>query len=217
MFFLLITCALLFFHLSLLWSLYCRHLEMSPLRLWTRLDNLGSPTFQGTTIYYVHRHTRCNNYKYWLKFLVNSDMHHLLCIKDLKKCRKKWFDPLLISHIKRSMKMWLLMHIDTNAPNGSKNFQEHLGHFISGQNHFQNVRLIHINLCTIGWYEVIGKKDLSKPLHFFLSKTLLLLSKLLSFYRTHFYLVSSEIFLFIGPRSTFIKWKVQVINSAISC
>ncbi|KAL3806107.1 hypothetical protein ACJIZ3_000023 [Penstemon smallii] len=67
--------------------------------------------------------------------------------------------------------------------NGSKNFQEHLEHFVSEQkSHFQIVfDRLRINQYSIDWSEVIDKKDLSKPLRFFLSKSLLFLSKLLFF------------------------------------
>ncbi|KAL4194845.1 hypothetical protein AMTRI_Chr05g61540 [Amborella trichopoda] len=65
-----------------------------------------------------------------------------------------------------------------------KNFQEHLEHFVSEQkNRFQVVfdRLC-INQHLIDWSEVIDKQDLSKSLHFFLSKSLLFLSKSLPFF-----------------------------------
>ncbi|KAJ9556433.1 hypothetical protein OSB04_011047 [Centaurea solstitialis] len=54
---------------------------------------------------------------------------------------------------------------------GSKNFQEHLEHFVSKQkSHFQVVfDRLRINQYSIDWSEVIDKKDLSKPLRFFLS------------------------------------------------
>ncbi|THG16604.1 hypothetical protein TEA_021374 [Camellia sinensis var. sinensis] len=67
--------------------------------------------------------------------------------------------------------------------NGSKNFQEHLEHFVSEQkSRFQVVfDRLRINQYSIDWSEVIDKKDLSKPLRFFLSKSLLFLSKLLFF------------------------------------
>nr|YP_010287005.1 hypothetical protein RF2 [Limnobium laevigatum]YP_010287022.1 hypothetical protein RF2 [Limnobium laevigatum]UKT61085.1 hypothetical protein RF2 [Limnobium laevigatum]UKT61086.1 hypothetical protein RF2 [Limnobium laevigatum] len=59
-------------------------------------------------------------------------------LSNLKKSQKKWFDPL-ISRTERSMNR------DRDAyrykgSNGSKNFQEHLEHFVSEQkNHFQVV------------------------------------------------------------------------------
>ena len=80
------------------------------------------------------------------------------------------------------------MNRDPNAyrykwSNGSKNFQEHLEHFVSEQkSHFQVVfDRLRINQYSIDWSEVIDKKDLSKSLRFFLSKFLLFLSKLLFF------------------------------------
>lgn len=82
------------------------------------------------------------------------------------------------------------MNRDPNAyrykwSNGSKNFQEHLEHFISEQKsrfHFQVVfDRLRINQYSIDWSEVIDKKDLSKSLPFFLSKLLLFLSKFLLF------------------------------------
>lgn len=79
---------------------------------------------------------------------------------------------------------------------GSKNFQEH---FVSEQkSRFQVVfDRLRINQYSIDWSEVIDKKDLSKPLRFFLSKLLL-------FCLTHFLfcLSVSGISPFIGPRST---------------
>ncbi|KAJ9545708.1 hypothetical protein OSB04_025415 [Centaurea solstitialis] len=66
---------------------------------------------------------------------------------------------------------------------GSKNFQEHLEHFVSKQkSRFQVVfDRLRINQYSIDWSEVIDKKDLSKPLRFFLSKLLLFLSNSLPF------------------------------------
>nr|YP_009417571.1 hypothetical chloroplast RF21 [Erythronium sibiricum]AQD17429.1 hypothetical chloroplast RF21 [Erythronium sibiricum] len=91
--------------------------------------------------------------------------------------QKKWFDPL-ISRTERSMNR------DPDAyrykwSNGSKNFQEHLEHFISDQkNRFQVVfDRLRINQYSIDWSEAIDKQDLSKSLRFFLSKSLPFLSK----------------------------------------
>ena len=68
--------------------------------------------------------------------------------------------------------------------NGSKNFQEHLEHFVSEQKRrFQVVfGRLRINQYSIDWSEVIDKQDLSKSLRFFLSKSLLFLSKSLRFF-----------------------------------
>nr|YP_009127486.1 hypothetical chloroplast RF21 [Indigofera tinctoria]YP_009127503.1 hypothetical chloroplast RF21 [Indigofera tinctoria]AHY33101.1 hypothetical chloroplast RF21 [Indigofera tinctoria]AHY33119.1 hypothetical chloroplast RF21 [Indigofera tinctoria] len=117
------------------------------------------------------------NHRTIMKYTINQ---HL---SNLKKSQKKWFDPLiLISRTERSMNR------DPNAyrykwSNGSKNFQEHLDHFISEQNsRFQVVfDRLRINQYSIDWSEVIDKKDLSKSLCFFLSKLLLFLSKFLLF------------------------------------
>nr|YP_009656936.1 hypothetical chloroplast RF2 [Medicago minima]QCO73779.1 hypothetical chloroplast RF2 [Medicago minima] len=98
------------------------------------------------------------------------------------------------------------MNKDPNAykykwSNGSKNFQEHLDHFISEQNsRFQVVfdpfqvvfDRLHMNAYSIDWSEVIDKKKsfyflskslyfLSKSPYFFLSKFLPFLSKFLPF------------------------------------
>ncbi|OWK25813.1 hypothetical protein AJ87_00925 [Rhizobium yanglingense] len=76
------------------------------------------------------------NHRTIMKYTINP---HL---SNLKKGQKKWFDPLIfISRTERSMNR------DPNAyrykwSNGSKNFQEHLEHFISEQKshfHFQVV------------------------------------------------------------------------------
>nr|YP_010463736.1 Ycf2 [Sedum bulbiferum]YP_010463753.1 Ycf2 [Sedum bulbiferum]UUL70648.1 Ycf2 [Sedum bulbiferum]UUL70665.1 Ycf2 [Sedum bulbiferum] len=121
------------------------------------------------------------NHRTLMKYTINQ---HLL---NLKKSQKKWFDPLIwISRTERSMNR------DPNADrykgsNGSKNFQEHLEHFVSEQkSHFQVVfdRLLR-NQYSIDWSEVIDKKDLSKSL-LFLSKLLLFLSKSLPFFFVSF-------------------------------
>ncbi|TYH49372.1 hypothetical protein ES332_D10G131600v1, partial [Gossypium tomentosum] len=84
----------------------------------------------------------------------------------------------------------------TNGPTGSKNFQEHLEHFVSEQKSRFQVVLdrLRINPYSIDWSEVIDKKDLSKLLRFFLSKLLLFLSKLLLFLSNSlpFFFVSFE-------------------------
>ncbi|KAL9990473.1 Protein Ycf2 [Helianthus debilis subsp. tardiflorus] len=66
---------------------------------------------------------------------------------------------------------------------GSNNFQEHLEHFVSEQKSRLQVVFdrLRINPYSIDWSEVIDKKDLSKPLRFFLSKLLLFLSNSLPF------------------------------------
>nr|YP_009130085.1 hypothetical chloroplast RF21 [Campynema lineare]YP_009130102.1 hypothetical chloroplast RF21 [Campynema lineare]AJV88554.1 hypothetical chloroplast RF21 [Campynema lineare]AJV88572.1 hypothetical chloroplast RF21 [Campynema lineare]QKE31341.1 Ycf2 [Campynema lineare]QKE31358.1 Ycf2 [Campynema lineare] len=118
-------------------------------------DQIGNDTLNHITI---------------MKYMINQ---HL---SNLKKSQKKWFDPL-ISRTERSMNR------DPDAyrykwSNGSKNFQEHLEHFISEQkNRFQVVfDRLRINQYSIDWSEAIDKQDLSKLLRFFLSKSLLLLS-----------------------------------------
>nr|ATL60156.1 Ycf2 [Sipanea sp. Rova et al. 1981] len=117
------------------------------------------------------------NHRTLMKYTINQ---HL---SNLKKSQKKWLDPLiLISRTKRSMNR----HPDSyryKGSNGSKNFQEHLEHFVSEQKSRFQVMFdrLRINQYSIDWSEVIDKKDLSKPLRFFLSKSLLFLSKLLFF------------------------------------
>ncbi|PIM97056.1 hypothetical protein CDL12_30481 [Handroanthus impetiginosus] len=85
-------------------------------------------------------------------------------LTNLKKSQKKWFDPfILISRIERSMN-WDPDTYRYKWSNGSKNFQEHLEHFVSEQkSRFQIVfdQLL-INQCD--WSEFIDKKNLSvKP------------------------------------------------------
>nr|AWI72872.1 Ycf2 [Lacmellea panamensis] len=117
------------------------------------------------------------NHRTIMKYTINQ---HL---SNLKKSQKKWFDPLiLISRTERSMNR----NPDAYRykwSNGSKNFQEHLEHFVSEQKSRFQVMFdrLRINQYSIDWSEVIDKKDLSKPLRFFLSKSLLFLSKLLFF------------------------------------
>nr|AEX93966.1 hypothetical chloroplast RF21 [Haworthia cymbiformis] len=112
----------------------------------------------------------------------NDTLNHITIMKytinqrlsNLKKSQKKWFDPL-ISRTERSMNR------DPDAyrykwSNGSKNFQEHLEHFVSEQkNRFQFQVVfdrLRINQYSIDWPEAIDKQDLSKSLRFFLSKSL---------------------------------------------
>nr|YP_011009761.1 hypothetical chloroplast RF21 [Sieruela rutidosperma]YP_011009778.1 hypothetical chloroplast RF21 [Sieruela rutidosperma]WPW43020.1 hypothetical chloroplast RF21 [Sieruela rutidosperma]WPW43038.1 hypothetical chloroplast RF21 [Sieruela rutidosperma] len=134
----------------------------------------------------------------------NDTLNHRTIMKDtinqhlsnLKKSQKKWFDPLIfLSRTERSINR------DPNAyrykwSNGSKNFQEHLEHFVSERkSRFQVVfDRLRINQYSIDWSEVIDKKDLSKSLRFFLSKLLLFLSKLLLFLSNSlpFFFVSFE-------------------------
>nr|YP_009557586.1 hypothetical protein RF2 [Macarthuria keigheryi]QBC72345.1 hypothetical protein RF2 [Macarthuria keigheryi] len=119
------------------------------------------------------------NHRTIRKYTINQHLSNL----NLKKSQKKWFDPLIfISRTER------FMNRDPDAYrykwfNGSKNFQEHLEHFVSEQkSRFQVVfDRLRINQYSIDWSEVIDKKDLSKSLRFFLSKSLLFLSKLLLF------------------------------------
>nr|YP_010615629.1 Ycf2 [Smilax astrosperma]YP_010615647.1 Ycf2 [Smilax astrosperma]WAU46817.1 Ycf2 [Smilax astrosperma]WAU46835.1 Ycf2 [Smilax astrosperma] len=119
----------------------------------------------------------------------NDTLNHITIMKytinqhlsNLKKSQKKWFDPL-ISRTERSMNRYPDAY-RYKWSNGSKNFQEHLEHFISEQkNRFQVVfDRLRINQYSIDWSEAIDKQDLSKSLRFFLSKSLLFLSKLLPF------------------------------------
>nr|QJS52105.1 Ycf2 [Vicia bungei] len=105
-----------------------------------------------------------------------------------KKSQNKCFDPLLFLYgTERSVNK------DPNAykykwSKGSKNFQEHLDHFISEQNsRFQIVfNQLHMNAYSIDWSEVIDKKDFSKSLCFFLSKLLPFLSNSLPFFFVSF-------------------------------
>nr|YP_009746273.1 hypothetical chloroplast RF21 [Pontederia crassipes]YP_009746290.1 hypothetical chloroplast RF21 [Pontederia crassipes]QIH96482.1 hypothetical chloroplast RF21 [Pontederia crassipes]QIH96499.1 hypothetical chloroplast RF21 [Pontederia crassipes]WOK41417.1 Ycf2 protein [Pontederia crassipes]WOK41435.1 Ycf2 protein [Pontederia crassipes]WOK41501.1 Ycf2 protein [Pontederia crassipes] len=131
------------------------------------------------------------NFKYGIQGdqIGNDTLNHITIMKytinqhlsNLKKSQKKWFDPL-ISRIERSMNR------DPDVyrykwSNGSKNFQEHLEHFVSEQkNRFQVLfDRLRINQYSIDWSEAIDKQDLSKSLRFFLSKSLLFLSKSLPF------------------------------------
>nr|YP_010180670.1 Ycf2 [Maerua oblongifolia]YP_010180690.1 Ycf2 [Maerua oblongifolia]QVD40089.1 Ycf2 [Maerua oblongifolia]QVD40109.1 Ycf2 [Maerua oblongifolia] len=142
----------------------------------------------------------------------NDTLNHRTIMKDtinqhlsnLKKSQKKGFDPLIfLSRTERSINR------DPNAyrykwSNGSKNFQEHLEHFVSERKSRFQVVLdrLRINQYSIDWSEVIDKKDLSKSLRFFLSKLfrfflpklLLFLSKLLLFLSNSlpFFFVSFE-------------------------
>nr|YP_010219340.1 hypothetical chloroplast RF21 [Ensete ventricosum]YP_010219361.1 hypothetical chloroplast RF21 [Ensete ventricosum]UCC34371.1 hypothetical chloroplast RF21 [Ensete ventricosum]UCC34392.1 hypothetical chloroplast RF21 [Ensete ventricosum] len=104
-------------------------------------------------------------------------------LSNLKKSQKKWFDPL-ISRTERSMNR------DPDVyrykwSNESKNFQEHLEHFVSEQkNRFQFQVVfdrLRINQYSIDWSKAIDKQDLSKSLRFFLSKSLPFLFKSLPF------------------------------------
>nr|YP_010581362.1 hypothetical protein RF2 [Roridula gorgonias]YP_010581379.1 hypothetical protein RF2 [Roridula gorgonias]UZT27683.1 hypothetical protein RF2 [Roridula gorgonias]UZT27700.1 hypothetical protein RF2 [Roridula gorgonias] len=149
------------------------------------------------------------NHRTLMKYTINQ---HLSKLK-LKKSQKKWFDPLiLISRTERSMNR------DPDAyrykwSNGSKNFQEHWEHFVSEQKSrfqveksrfqvvFDRLRL-RINQYSIDMSEVIDKKDLFKPLRFFLSKPLrFFLSKALRFFLSKplcFFLSNSLPFFFVS-------------------
>nr|YP_009166648.1 photosystem I assembly protein Ycf2 [Epipremnum aureum]YP_009166669.1 photosystem I assembly protein Ycf2 [Epipremnum aureum]ALB38626.1 photosystem I assembly protein Ycf2 [Epipremnum aureum]ALB38647.1 photosystem I assembly protein Ycf2 [Epipremnum aureum] len=109
------------------------------------------------------------NYEYGIQKdqIGNDTLNHITIMKyminsNLKKSQKKWFDPLF-SRTERCMNR------DPNTyrykrSNGSKNFQEHLEHFLSEQrNRFQVVfdqLRININQFLI---------DYTQPLSFFLS------------------------------------------------
>nr|QGQ56466.1 conserved hypothetical protein ycf2 [Cheirostylis chinensis]QGQ56482.1 conserved hypothetical protein ycf2 [Cheirostylis chinensis] len=123
-------------------------------------DQIGNDTLNHITI---------------MKYMINQ---HL---SNLKKSQKKWFDSL-ISRTERSMN-WDPDAYRYKWSNGSKNFQEH---FVSEQKnpfHFQVVfDRLRINQYLIDWSEAIDKEDFSKSLRFFLSKSLLFLSKSLPFF-----------------------------------
>nr|YP_009141305.1 hypothetical chloroplast RF21 [Lathyrus inconspicuus]AIL55831.1 hypothetical chloroplast RF21 [Lathyrus inconspicuus] len=107
---------------------------------------------------------------------------------NLKKSQKKCFDPLIfIYRTERSVNK------DPNTDKykwskGTKNFQEHLDHFISEENsRFQVVfDRLHMNAYSIDWSEVIDKKDFSKSLCLFLSKLLPFFSNSLPFFFVSF-------------------------------
>nr|YP_009968158.1 hypothetical protein RF2 [Actinidia setosa]YP_009968177.1 hypothetical protein RF2 [Actinidia setosa]QMX77256.1 hypothetical protein RF2 [Actinidia setosa]QMX77277.1 hypothetical protein RF2 [Actinidia setosa] len=129
------------------------------------------------------------NHRTGMKYTINQ---HL---STLNKRKKKGYDPLISAYRTERSKnrdpryKWY---------NGSKNFQEHLEHFVSEQksrfqvvfDRFQVVfDRLRINPYSIDWSEVIDEEDLSntlrfflsKSLRFFLSKSLLFLSKSLLF------------------------------------
>lgn len=106
-------------------------------------DQIGNDTLNHRTImkYTIHQH-----------------------LSNLKKSQNKWFDPLFISRMERSLNR------DPNAyiykwSNGSKNFQEHLEHFFVSEQKsrcqvvFDRLR---INPYSMDGSGVIDKKDLSK-------------------------------------------------------
>nr|YP_010880400.1 Ycf2 protein [Hygrophila ringens]WHU31339.1 Ycf2 protein [Hygrophila ringens] len=108
------------------------------------------------------------NHRTIMKYTINR---HL---SNLKKSHTKWFDSLiLISRTERFTNRDLDAY-RYKCSNGSKNLQEHLEQFVSEQNsRFQIVfDPLRINQYLIHWSEVIDKKDLSKPLRFFLSNSL---------------------------------------------
>nr|UZT28511.1 hypothetical protein RF2 [Verbena officinalis]UZT28528.1 hypothetical protein RF2 [Verbena officinalis] len=152
-------------------------------------------------------------------------------LSNLKKSQKKWFDPLiLISRTERSMNR------DPDAyrykwSNGTKNFQEHLDHFVSEQKSpfpileifqivFDRFRIC-INQYSIDWYsidwsEVFDERDLSKIPRFFSSKLLLFLSKSLLFlFKFLFFLSNSLPFFCVSfgnipiPRSEIYIYEVK--------
>nr|AZZ70863.1 hypothetical chloroplast RF21 [Zantedeschia aethiopica] len=148
----------------------------------------------------------------------NDTLNHITIMKytinqHLKKSQKKWFDPLF-SRTER------YMNRDPNTyrykwSNGSKNFQEHLEHFVSEQrNRFQVVfdRLrISINTYSIDWSKVIDKEDLPRSLRLFLSKALLFLSRFFLSKTLPFFFVS------IGPihRSQIYIYELKGTNDQL--
>nr|YP_009141235.1 hypothetical chloroplast RF21 [Lathyrus clymenum]AIL55761.1 hypothetical chloroplast RF21 [Lathyrus clymenum] len=159
--------------------------------------------------------TSCGNYfqgnrfnrnlEYVIQRYNNDIMNHIPIRKhminqrfsNLKKSRKKCFDPLIfIYRTERSVNK------DPNTDKykwskGTKNFQEHLDHFISEENsRFQVVfDRLHMNAYSIDWSEVIDnkdfskvidKKDFSKSLSFFLSKLLPFFSNSIPFFFVSF-------------------------------
>nr|AMH87587.1 Ycf2 [Syringa meyeri] len=118
------------------------------------------------------------NHRTLMKYTINQHFSNL---------KKSQFDPLiLISRTEKSMNR------DPDAyrykwSNGSKNFQEH---FVSEQKSrlqvvFDQLRINQYSI-DFDWSEVIDKKDLSKPLRFFLSKLLFFLSNSLPFFCVSF-------------------------------
>nr|YP_009138898.1 hypothetical chloroplast RF21 [Lathyrus venosus]AIK21340.1 hypothetical chloroplast RF21 [Lathyrus venosus] len=121
---------------------------------------------------------------------------------NLKKSQKKCFDPLIfIYRTERSVNK------DPNTDKykwskGSKNFQEHLDHFISEENsRFQVVfDRLHMNAYSIDWSEVIDKKDFSKVIDKkdFSKSLCLFLSKLLPFFSKSLCLFLSKLLPFFS-------------------
>nr|YP_010529660.1 hypothetical protein RF2 [Berberis pruinosa]YP_010529679.1 hypothetical protein RF2 [Berberis pruinosa]QYF07588.1 hypothetical chloroplast RF21 [Prinsepia utilis]QYF07605.1 hypothetical chloroplast RF21 [Prinsepia utilis]UXW91696.1 hypothetical protein RF2 [Berberis pruinosa]UXW91697.1 hypothetical protein RF2 [Berberis pruinosa] len=162
------------------------------------------------------------NHRTIMKYTINQ---HL---SNLKKSEKKWFDPLL-SRTERSMNR------DPDAyrykwSNGSKNFQEHLEHFVSEQksrfqvfqvvfdrlriniiniliNINQYINNININQYSIDWSRVFDKQDPSKPLRLFWSTFLrLFLPKFLLFLPKFLLFLSKSLsFFFVSFGNTPIR------------
>nr|AIK21316.1 hypothetical chloroplast RF21 [Lathyrus sativus] len=136
------------------------------------------------------------NLEYVIKRYENDIHNHIPLRKHMinqrfsnwKKSQKKCFDPLLfIYRTERSVNK------DPNTDKykwskGSKNFQEHLDHFISEENsRFQVVfDRLHMNAYSIDWSEVIDKKNFSKSLCLFLSKLLPFFSNSVPFFLVSF-------------------------------
>nr|QXI89105.1 hypothetical protein RF2 [Sinogentiana souliei]QXI89119.1 hypothetical protein RF2 [Sinogentiana souliei] len=151
------------------------------------------------------------NHRILMKYMINQ---HL---SNLKKSQKKWFDPLiLISRTERSMNR----NPDAYRykwSNWSKNFQEH---FVSEpKSRFQVMfDQLCINQYSIDWSEVIDKKDLSKPLRFFLSKLLFFLSNSLPLFGLSFGNIPihrSEIYELKGPNDRLCNQLLESIGLQI--
>jgi len=162
--------------------------------------------------------TSCGNYfqgnrfnrnlEYLIQRYQNDILNHIPIRKhminqrfsNLKKSQKKYLDLLVFIYRPDIYQIERFVKKDPNAykykwSKGSKNFKEHLDHFISEQNsRFQVVfDRLHMNAYSIDWSEVIDKKDsidwsevidkkkVSKSLCFFLSKLLPFLSNSLPF------------------------------------
>ncbi|KAI5658734.1 hypothetical protein M9H77_27527 [Catharanthus roseus] len=109
--------------------------------------------------------------------------------------------------------------------NGSKNFQEHLEHFVPEQkSRFQVMfNRLCINQYSIDWCEVIDKKDLSKPLRFFLSKSLLFLFNFgnIPIHRSEIYIYelkgpNDQLSFFLDDHDTSQKSKFLINGGTIS-
>nr|YP_010832659.1 hypothetical chloroplast RF21 [Astragalus jiuquanensis]WFG52401.1 hypothetical chloroplast RF21 [Astragalus jiuquanensis] len=156
----------------------------------------------GIQMYPIEKDTM--NHRTIMKYTINQNL------SNWKKSQKKSLDPFLWFYRTEGS-----MNRDPNAyrykwSNGTENFQESLEHFISEENsRFQ----VLFDRLRIHWSEVIDKKNLSKSLFLFLSKSLPFF--FLSFGNTPIHRSHIHIYELKGPNDTLFNQFLESIGLQI--